>query len=72
MHVAGVSGASTYPDVSSALARMGYSGMATSHACRTWFSTCANETGWNSDVIKSNSRMKNATKYVARTTGHIG
>ena len=52
MHVAGVSGVGTHPDVSSALARMGYTGMVTSHAFRTWFSTCANETGWNSDVIE--------------------
>ena len=36
----------------SALARMGYKGIATAHGFRTLFSTCANEAGWNSDVIE--------------------
>lgn len=38
--------------LNSALARMGYKGMATAHGFRTLFSTCANEAGWNSDVIE--------------------
>ena len=48
-----------YPDkplsdgtLNSALARLGYKGMATAHGFRTLFSTCANEAGWNSDVIE--------------------
>jgi integrase len=48
-----------YPDKSlsdgtlnSALARLGYKGIATAHGFRTLFSTCANEAGWNSDVIE--------------------
>jgi len=35
-----------------ALARLGYKGVATAHGFRTLFSTCANEAGWNSDVIE--------------------
>lgn len=35
-----------------ALARMGYKGAATAHGFRTLFSTCANEAGWNTDVIE--------------------
>ena len=31
---------------------MGYKGIATAHGFRTLFSTCANEAGWNSDVIE--------------------
>jgi len=38
--------------LNSALARMGYKGMATAHGFRTLFSTCANEAGWNADVIE--------------------
>jgi integrase len=38
--------------LNSALARMGYKGIATAHGFRTLFSTCANEAGWNSDVIE--------------------
>jgi integrase len=38
--------------LNSALARMGYKGMATAHGFRTLFSTCANESGWDSDVIE--------------------
>jgi hypothetical protein len=38
--------------LNSALARLGYKGMATAHGFRTLFSTCANEAGWNSDVIE--------------------
>lgn len=38
--------------LNSALARMGYKGMATAHGFRTLFSTCANEAGWNSDHIE--------------------
>ena len=38
--------------LNSALARMGYKGMATAHGFRTLFSTSANEFGWNSDVIE--------------------
>jgi integrase len=34
------------------LARLGYKGVATAHGFRTLFSTCANEAGWNSDVIE--------------------
>ena len=56
MHVAGVSGVGTHPDASSALARMGCTGVVTSHAFRTLFSTCANEAGWNSDVIEKATR----------------
>jgi integrase len=48
-----------YPDkplsdgtLNSALARLGYKGIATAHSFRTLFSTCANEAGWNSDVIE--------------------
>lgn len=48
-----------YPDkplsdgtLNSALARLGYKGVATAHGFRTLFSTCANEAGWNSDVIE--------------------
>jgi integrase len=36
----------------SALARLGYKGIATAHGFRTLFSTCANEAGWNRDVIE--------------------
>jgi integrase len=38
--------------LNSALARMGYKGMATAHGFRTLFSTCANEVGWNRDFIE--------------------
>lgn len=38
--------------LNSALARMGYKGMATAHGFRTLFSTAANEAGWNADVIE--------------------
>lgn len=38
--------------LNSALSRMGYKGIATAHGFRTLFSTCANEAGWNSDVIE--------------------
>jgi integrase len=38
--------------LNSALARLGYKGTATAHGFRTLFSTCANEAGWNSDVIE--------------------
>lgn len=48
-----------YPDkqlsentFNSALARMGYKGIATAHGMRTLFSTCANEAGWNGDLIE--------------------
>ncbi len=38
--------------LNSALARMGYKGLATAHGFRTLFSTCANEANWNSDHIE--------------------
>jgi integrase len=38
--------------LNSALARMGYKGIATAHGFRTLFSTCANEAGWNGDLIE--------------------
>lgn len=38
--------------LNSALARMGYKGLATAHGFRTLFSTAANEAGWNADVIE--------------------
>ena len=38
--------------LNSALARMGYKGTATAHGFRTLFSTCANEGGWNGDLIE--------------------
>ncbi|MBA3625964.1 MAG: integrase arm-type DNA-binding domain-containing protein, partial [Methylibium sp.] len=38
--------------LNSALARMGYKGLATAHGFRTLFSTCANEAGWNRDHIE--------------------
>jgi integrase len=38
--------------LNSALARLGYKGIATAHGFRTLFSTCANEAGWNSDIIE--------------------
>jgi integrase len=38
--------------LNSALARMGYKGTATAHGFRTLFSTCANEAGWEKDVIE--------------------
>ena len=38
--------------LNSALARLGYKGIATAHGFRTLFSTCANEAGWDSDVIE--------------------
>lgn len=38
--------------LNSAIARMGYKGLATAHGMRTLFSTCANEAGWNRDVIE--------------------
>ncbi|HEY2559326.1 MAG TPA: integrase arm-type DNA-binding domain-containing protein [Caldimonas sp.] len=38
--------------LNSALARLGYKGIATAHGFRTLFSMCANEAGWNSDVIE--------------------
>jgi integrase len=48
-----------YPDKSisdgtlnSALARMGYKGIATAHGFRTLFSTAANEAGWRGDLIE--------------------
>jgi integrase len=49
-----------YPDKSisegtfnSALARMGFKGVATAHGFRTLFSTVANENDWNRDVIEA-------------------
>jgi len=38
--------------LNSALARMGYKGIATAHGFRTLFSTSANEAGWNRDHIE--------------------
>jgi integrase len=38
--------------LNSALARMGYKGVATAHGFRTLFSTCANEHGWKGDLIE--------------------
>lgn len=38
--------------LNSALAYMGYKGKATAHGFRTLFSTCANEAGWNTDLIE--------------------
>ena len=38
--------------LNSALARMGYKGIATAHGFRTLYSTCANEYGWNADAIE--------------------
>ena len=38
--------------LNSAIARMGYKGIATAHGMRSLFSTCANEAGWNRDVIE--------------------
>jgi integrase len=38
--------------LNSALARLGYKGIATAHGFRTLFSTSANEAGWNADVIE--------------------
>ena len=38
--------------LNSALARLGYKGLATAHGFRTLFSTCANEAGWNADAIE--------------------
>src|SRR6476469_5334754 len=38
--------------LNSALARLGYKGIATAHGFRTLFSTCSNEAGWSSDVIE--------------------
>ena len=38
--------------LNSALARLGYKGIATAHGFRTLFSTCANEGGCNSEVIE--------------------
>ena len=36
----------------SALARMGYKGYATAHGFRALFSTVANESGWDADVVE--------------------
>ena len=36
----------------SALARMGYKGIATAHGFRALFSTVANESGWNPDAVE--------------------
>lgn len=38
--------------LNSALARLGYKGIATAHGFRTLFSTAANEAGWNPDAIE--------------------
>jgi integrase len=38
--------------LNSALARMGYKGLATAHGFRTVFSTCANEADWAGDLIE--------------------
>ena len=38
--------------LNSALARMGYKGIATAHGFRALFSTVANEHGWDADVIE--------------------
>lgn len=38
--------------MNSALARMGYKGIATAHGFRALFSTVANESGWDGDVIE--------------------
>jgi len=38
--------------LNSALARMGYKGMATAHGFRTTFSTSANESAWDGDLIE--------------------
>ena len=38
--------------LNSALARMGYKGMATAHGFRSLFSTVANENGWDPDVVE--------------------
>lgn len=50
--------------LNSALARLGYKGVATAHGFRTLFATCANENGWNSDVIEkqlSNKKRSDVT-----------
>lgn len=38
--------------LNSALARLGYKGLATAHGFRTLFSTAANEAGWSADAIE--------------------
>jgi len=38
--------------LNSALARLGYKGIATAHGFRTLFSTCANEAGWTADAVE--------------------
>ncbi|MFT4268577.1 MAG: tyrosine-type recombinase/integrase [Xenophilus sp.] len=38
--------------LNSALARLGYKGIATAHGMRTLFSTAANEAGWRGDLIE--------------------
>ena len=38
--------------LNSALARLGYKGIATAHGMRTLFSTCANEACWSGDIIE--------------------
>jgi integrase len=38
--------------LNSALVRLGYKGKTTAHGFRTLFSTWANESGWNADVIE--------------------
>jgi integrase len=50
----------------SALARMGYKGIATAHGFRPLFPTAANESGWNPDAIERQLAHMERNKIRAR------
>jgi integrase len=59
--------------LNSALARMGYKGIATAHGFRALFSTVANESGWDADVIERQlaHRERNAVRAAYHRAAYI-
>ncbi len=59
--------------LNSALARMGYKGIATAHGFRALFSTVANECGWDADVIERQlaHRERNAVRAAYHRASYL-
>jgi integrase len=59
--------------LNSALARMGYKGIATAHGFRALFSTVANECGWDADVIERQlaHRERNAVRAAYHRAAYL-
>lgn len=54
--------------INSALARMGFNGIATAHGFRSLFSTVADEQGHDADVIERHWATSNETRSAPHTT----